>query len=183
MDSGYTGEIRLFPYDRIPEGWLAADGRQMPVNRYTALFALLGDVYGGDGKTTFALPDLRGRVAIGRGKDVEGNDYPIGLQGGLETVTLTVGQLPIHNHRFQASAAIGTAKRSGKAKGAHIASVGLDDDGKKRFLYKNDGTPNVQLHPGSLTAAGGSQPHTNMQPSAVMHYCICISGIFPPRGD
>lgn len=181
MVDSYMGEIRLFPHGVIPAGWLAADGRLLNVAQNTALFALLGTAYGGNGTTTFALPDLRGRVPIGTGKDNEGTLYPLGTIGGVETVTLTIDQIPLHNHRFQACAAIGSAKRSGRPKDSHLASVALDDDSKHRFLYKNEGQPNVTLHAQSLGTTGSQRPHTNMQPFSVATYCICVTGAFPPR--
>ena len=182
MTEAYIGEVHLFPYDRIPKGWLPANGRLLPLSQYHALFALLGTTYGGDGRTNFALPDLRGRVPLGWGRASDGLAYAMGQSGGAEAVTLTVGEMPRHNHSFGVSSSTGTI---GNASDAHMAAVGFDDltPTNKRYLYKDSGSPETALHPASLGAAGGGAAHDNMQPFAVAQYCICVVGVFPPRGD
>jgi microcystin-dependent protein len=175
MSQYFTGQIMMGGYAFAPKSFAYCDGRLMPLSQYQALFSLLGIQYGGNGTTTFGLPDLRSRVPVAYGKSVDGSWNPtpmqIGASGGAESVTLTAAQLPAHSHVLQASTSTGAAKNPS---GAVIGSIGTP-------LY-GDGTTNpVMLNGQTCAAAGGSQPHPNMQPYAVINFCIALAGIFPSR--
>ncbi|WP_202758868.1 phage tail protein [Delftia acidovorans] len=162
----FLGEIRAFGFGLIPKNWLPCDGRLMPVSTNQALFALLSVRYGGNGTTTFGLPDLRGRVPLG----FSANDQ-LGLLNGTETVTLSVNQIPQHTHSVSCSSTVATTSDPTNAVMAEAAG-GLG-------AY---GVPNGSfLAPTAVALGGGSQPHQNMQPSLVVNWCIAISGIFPAR--
>jgi len=159
----FLGEIRLVAFSFAPKGWALCDGRLLPINQNQALFALLGTYYGGDGRTTFALPDLRGRVPVG----AEGSSYPIGSTGGEESVKLAVGQLPSHAHPVRAnSGAAGTKDPVGAvpAKGGAYAA-----------------TQNAKMSTAMLGKTGGGQAHENRQPFLSLNYVIALTGIFPSQ--
>lgn len=170
MDN-YIGEIRMFAGNFAPAGWALCNGALLPISEYDTLFNLIGTTYGGDGQETFALPDLRGRTPLhqGTGAGAGGILYVMGEKGGVEQVTLSVQQLPAHSHAFVASSAAGTsAQAAGQVLGA-LSAVSLF----------RPGAPAVPLHPQSLDAAGGSQPHDNMQPYLCVNYIISLFGIYP----
>ncbi len=167
----FLGELRLFPYPGIiPRGWQACAGQLLSIQQNAALFSLLGTTYGGNGTTTFALPDLRGRAPVG-----VGSGYVQGSQAGTETVTLTAATMPAHNHMLNADS--GTTNSQDAAANNFLATGGTPP----QLIY---GAPNnlVTLDPGTLSQTGGSTPHANMQPFLVLQYCIAINGIFPSRG-
>lgn len=181
MGDWFVGEIRDFSFNRVvPSGWLPCDGRTLPINQNAALFSLLGTTYGGDGRVTFALPDLRGRVAVGR--NPAKNDYLLGKQGGVEKVSLTAAQLPTHNHNVAARQETGT---TGTIAGNYISSAGPNPPNipTAPMIYASPTSPGalVPLNPGSLTNTGGGAGHENMQPFAVTNFCIATNGVFPPR--
>lgn len=174
----FIGEIRAFGFNRIPKGWHQCDGTILPIQQYGALFALLGVNFGGNGTTTFALPDLRGRTIIGWS-----NLYPrIGYQGGTETVTLATQQLPAHRHLISAVEEQG----SGLLNNA-------DDYFAQMYTFENPprllkgSTPysvnnnHVTLHPNTISYTGGGQAHNNMMPFQVLTLCIAMEGLFPQR--
>jgi microcystin-dependent protein len=159
----YLGEIRLVAFNFEPQGWAFCDGRLLPINQNQALFSLLGTYYGGDGRTTFALPDLRGRVPVGV---VEPN-YEIGSTGGAETVKLGVAQLPGHSHPVRGNSASGAKKDPTGAvpgKGGAYAA-----------------TQNAKLSSIMLGKTGGGQAHENRQPYLSLSFIIALTGIFPSR--
>jgi microcystin-dependent protein len=163
----FLGEIRLVAFDFAPKGWAACDGRLLPINQNQALFALLGTQYGGDGKTTFALPDLRGRVPVGAGQGAGLSNYPIGSTGGDESVKLAVGQLPPHAHPVRASSGAATTKDPAgafPAKGGAYAAA-----------------QNAKMNTAMLGKSGGGQPHENRQPYVALNYIIALQGIFPSQ--
>lgn len=165
MAEPYLGEIRLFANNFAPQGWVKCEGQILSIQQNTALFALLGTTYGGNGTTTFALPDLRGRVPI----HFDSN-FPLGEMQGEENHTLTVNEMPAHNHMVQASNASSATKPTSNLWG--------------NLSAENQYGPAATLTPmnqGSVSTAGGSQPHTNMQPLLSLNFCIAIAGIFPPR--
>lgn len=168
MSEPFIGEIRFFSFQFSPKSWAFCDGRQLPISQYQALFSLIGTTFGGNGTTTFALPDLRGRVAM----HPNGNT-PQGASGGLENVTLLSDQLPTHNHMVPASSTTGTLK-------AYEQSVFAAASGTDTKLYATPGSLQT-LIPTMISATGGSQPHENCQPSAVGNYCIALMGLFPSR--
>jgi microcystin-dependent protein len=174
MTSPFLGEIRAFSFQFAPTGWQMCNGQLLPIQQYQALFALLGTTYGGNGVQTFGLPDLRGRVAPHAGPT-----NPQGQIQGEETVTLSVAQLPQHNHQI-AAAANGTTNGT-NIPGATVipGNAYTGQAGDPAVNIYAAAQPNVALTP--LGATGSSQPHENRMPSLVANYCIAMLGIFPSR--
>jgi microcystin-dependent protein len=162
MSTPYVGEIRLFAGNFAPQGWLPCDGSLVPIADYDTLFQLIGTTYGGDGQTTFALPDLRGRVPVH-----QGNGYFLGQSFGVEAVTLTAQQLPAHTHPVVASSQPAT----------HSAAAGNFFAQGEDPLYAAPGGATVTLGP--TTTFGGGQPHDNLQPYLGLNFIISLFGIFP----
>lgn len=185
------GEIRLFPYATVvPDGWLPCEGQLLNIKQYAALNALLGAYYGGDGKTTFALPDLRGRTPVGltnTGQAMPGRipviANPPGQKGGSEAVTLTVAQIPAHTHTFsvEPSNASGNSVIGALPSTSAKPSVAPATAPAAPNLYAAAGTAPATLAPGFIGAAGGGQGHENRQPYLALRYCICVQGLFPQR--
>ena len=164
MAEPFIGEIKLFPINYAPRGWAVCEGQLLPVIQNQALFALLGNVYGGDGITTFALPDLRGRVPIHVSPSL-----PLGTKAGEVTHTLTVNEMPQHNHQV-----------GGSSSPADATSPQGNVWANKDNLYAS-GSITVAMNPSSLSTVGGGQAHDNMQPYLALHFCIAIQGIYPSR--
>ena len=171
MSEPFVAEIRMFPFNFAPTGWAFCDGQLLPISQNTALFSLCGTTYGGDGQSTFALPDLRDRTPMHPGDGPGLTSRALGEAGGSETVTLVGSEMPVHTHALQAVNAVGdTATPSGTAL---ARSAGA---------YQTDAAQNlVTMADAALPAAGGSQPHENRQPYLVLNFCIALQGIFPPR--
>lgn len=168
----FVGEVKIFPWDWPPRGWALCSGQLMAISQNQALFALIGTMYGGDGRTTFALPDLRGRTAIDRSPQ-----EPQGAIDGTEQVTITIGTMPTHTH-----ALIGTsAAAAQKSPGSPVAGTFGTDNSPASDFYAADTNPLVSLAPATIGQTGGSQPHNNMQPYLVLNYCIALTGAFPSR--
>jgi microcystin-dependent protein len=165
----YYGEIRMFAGNFAPVGWHFCDGQLLSISEYDVLFQLIGTTYGGDGETTFAVPDLRGRVPVHRGQGPGTSPRLIGEMGGVEAVTLTTQQIPVHTHLPLAGGSSGV--RTTPARGVWAASP--------TARPYTDADPDVLLHPGALAPAGGSQPHDNMQPYLALHFIISLFGEFP----
>jgi microcystin-dependent protein len=163
MAQPYVGEIRMFAGNFAPAGWMFCEGQLLPISENETLFQLIGTTYGGDGESTFALPDLRGRLPLH-----QGNGFILAETGGAEEITLTVNQIPAHTHVLLASA--GTA--AGTTPGGSVFASALQD------AYVEDITPQ-NLNPGAVTSVGGSQPHTNFQPYLCVDFIISLFGIFP----
>lgn len=164
MAQPYVGEIRMFAGNFAPAGWMFCDGQLLPISENETLFQLIGTTYGGDGQSTFALPDLRSRVPIHNG-----NGFVLAEQGGAEEVTLTVQQIPAHSHPLIGSSSTG--------------STSIPENG---FLAKSTSNtpytpfpPDRNLRPNSISPTGGSQPHTNFQPYLCISFIISLFGIFP----
>lgn len=173
MSEPFIGEIRLLPYTFTPYGWAACNGQLLPVNQYSTLFALIGTTFGGDGTTTFGVPDLRARAAIGFGNGPGLTPRAVGQTGGESSVTLNAGQIPSHNHVLQASNA---TQSSGVLPNALIANVG----GRSKAYASYAAGPNVVgLNTASIQSIGSSQAHENRQPSLALQYCIATEGIWP----
>lgn len=171
MSDPFLGEIRLFPYDFAPRGWALCDGSVLSIAQNTALFSLLGTIYGGDGQTTFALPDLRGRVAVSSGQAPGLSDHQLGQLGGDETVMLTTDELPAHSHAMAANSSHGAnASPAGKVPG-HSSSGTV-------YADASDGS-RMKSH--TIMPTGGNQSHNNVQPYLALSYCIAMEGIFPSR--
>lgn len=172
MSEAYVGEIRMFAGDYAPQGWLPCDGRPLDISGNEALFSLLGTIYGGDGVNNFKLPDLRGRLPIGRGQGTGLTNRPLGQQTGTEAVTLTVAQTPAHNHHLAAGGAASAASPQGLVPGT---TSGFN-------LYATSATADAWLAPGSVTpSAGNAQPHNNVMPSLVISFIICTQGNYPTQ--
>ncbi|MDO7877405.1 tail fiber protein [Hymenobacter sp. ASUV-10] len=177
----FLGEIRLMGFDRAPRGWAYCQGQTLPINQNQALFSLLGTSFGGDGVTTFKLPDLRGRVAVGQGKAPSGAVYSMGQALGSEGVTLTTSQIPAHSHSFAGTLNIGGDAEINSADSTFPATT-ISDPAINAYTA---GTPNASMGAalqGTLNPAGGNQPHENRQPFMAMNYAIALTGIFPSRG-
>jgi microcystin-dependent protein len=168
----FIGQIEAFGFNYAPKGWALCNGALLSIAQNSALFSLLGTVYGGDGITTFALPDLRGRVAINQGSSPGGRTYAMGQMGGQEQITLITPQMPSHSHVAIVHALNGTPDSS-EPGGAFLAEADV----------YSTGAPNTVMNAGSVTnaVAGGNQPHENMQPYLTINYCIALQGIFPSR--
>lgn len=169
MSEPFVGEIRMFAGNFAPEGWAFCDGQLLAVSQNDALFSLLGTIYGGDGRTTFALPDLRGRLPMHAGHGPGLSERRLGSKSGAEHVTLTVNQMPSHTHPLQAS---GNAATAVAPQGQTLAS-GQD-------AYSGE-PPIVALAEDSITKVGGSQSHTNLMPSLCVNFIIALVGIYPSR--
>lgn len=171
MSTPFLGEIRMFAGNFAINGWAYCNGSQMAISQNDALFALIGTTYGGDGQTTFNLPDLRGRLPIHQGQLAGGGTYVIGQPLGTETVTLTTAQLPAHNHQISADSNNGT---SPNPSGNIVAGTSLAPFAQ--------GVPTDQTLSGqTLGVAGGNQPHNNMMPYLCVTFIISLFGIFPSR--
>ena len=163
----------VFAGNFAPRGWAFAQGQILPINLNQALFALLGTTYGGDGRTSFALPDTRGRAVIGAGQGPGLSSYLLGQRGGVETVTLSTGQMPSHSHSV-APAALSGQGNSDTPTGKVPARV------PRQSLYSS-ATPDVSMRATTSSATGGSQAHDNRPPFIAMNWIIALQGIFPSR--
>lgn len=171
MSEPFIGEIRMFAGNFAPRGWDFCNGQLLPIRQNSALFSLIGTLYGGDGRTSFALPDLRGRVPLHAGQAPGLSNYPLGSQGGLEQVTLSTAQLPSHSHDLQASEAAANQRSAAN----HTLAM------TEQELIYSASAPAVAMAQGTITPAGNSQPHENRSPYLVMNYIIALQGIFPTR--
>lgn len=170
MSDAFVAEIRIFGFNFPPTGWAFCDGQLLPISQNTALFALLGTFYGGDGKSTFALPNLQGSVPIHQGQGQGLSEYFIGQQGGSQFVTLLQSEMPFHAHTMTASEELVNENNvTGNLFGA----------GETRYASPAALTP---MSFQALAPAGGSLPHNNLMPYLVLNFCIAMQGIFPPRG-
>ncbi len=169
----FLGEIALVPYNFAPRGWAFCDGQILSIAQNTALFSLLGTTYGGNGQTTFALPDLRGRVPMhcGGGPGPGLSTYNLGQTGGVENVTLLASQMPAHNHALNANSANGTSDSPVNA------LPGKNASGVPQFSAAS----NAAMAAGAIGLTGGNQPHENLQPYLGLNYVIALQGIFPSR--
>jgi microcystin-dependent protein len=176
MDEAYLGEIRPISFTFAPRGWAFCNGQLLPINQNQALFALLGTQFGGDGRTTFGLPDLRSRLPIGTGQLQGGSNYVQGQMAGTEGVKLTSAQMPQHNHQVAATLNVSNSADEQKPNSQLPATGTLNQ-------YSN-GPANVAMGGslgGNTTPVGGSQPHENRQPYLAINYVIALQGLFPSR--
>lgn len=171
----FIGDIRLFAGNYAPQGWMFCNGALLSISENDALFALIGTTYGGDGQTTFAVPDLRGRVPVGQGTGSGLSNRVLSQTYGTETVTLFTTQMPQHSHALNATTATGTSPQPG---GRLFAQTGSDN------LYgpapATDPQPQA-FAANAVTVSGGSQPHDNVMPSMGLNYIIALQGVFPSR--
>lgn len=166
MAQPYVGEIRMFAGNFAPAGWLFCEGQLLPISENDTLFQLIGTTYGGDGESTFALPDLRGRMPVH-----QGNGFILAETGGAESITLTVNQIPSHSHPLLGSRDTATSQTAANAVMAAATNAAISP-------YGSD-APRTNLAPQSITAVGGSQPHENMKPYLCVSFIISLFGIFP----
>ena len=180
MSNPFVAEIRIFAGNFAPKGWALCDGQLMPISQNTALFSLLGTTYGGDGKSTFALPDLQGNAPMQQGQGPGLSLRDLGEQSGEQTVTLLQTEMPSHSHSFTCATDRGnttTATNDYPATGA----AGPPNQAIRGNLYSSS-APNAPMNPFSLSIAGGNQPHNNMMPYLSLTFIIALQGVFPPRG-
>lgn len=207
----FVGEISYVAFNYAPEGWLQCDGQVLPINQYNALFSLIGNTYGGNGSTTFALPDMRGRVPVHRGQHPGGSMFTLGQTGGAENTALTVNNLPAHNHTATATSVSTSAVAPGASATSTLKAVNSDADQKNaggnslanaKGLNSNysAATPNVNMNAASIEttlsglgittttstnvsigSTGNSQPFAIMPPYTVVNCIIAWQGIYPPR--
>lgn len=172
MSEPFLAEVRIVGFNFAPRGWAFCDGQILPINQNQSLYSLLGTTYGGDGRTSFALPDLRGRAPIHVGSS-NGADHLLGQRGGEETHTLSGAEMPQHDHRAQASSMDGNTST---AAGNVIAR-------EAGGIYEQSPAPSnlITLAPAFVATAGGGQAHENMQPYLVLNFCIALQGLFPSR--
>jgi microcystin-dependent protein len=171
MSDAFVAEIRMFPFNFAPRAWAWCDGQILPISQNTALFALLGTTYGGDGRTTFALPDLQGRSPLGAGQGAGLSRRDLGEQGGSATTTLLATEIPSHSHTVSAAA---TASTVTPGTGVALAN------GAGGQVYRAATNP-VAMAASSFAPAGSGQAHNNRQPYLGLYFCIALQGIFPPR--
>jgi microcystin-dependent protein len=168
----FIGQIIMFAGNFAPSGWALCDGQLLPIAQNTALFSLLGTTYGGDGKTNFALPDLRGRVPVHPGQGPGLSMYELGQQAGSETVTLTSQEIPAHTHSFAPGCSTQLPNTESPAN-----AVPANLDPTQAFSTE----PNGNMRAGNSSAAGGSQAHGNLQPLVCVNFIIALQGIYPSR--
>ncbi len=169
MGTPYVGEIRMFGGNFAPAGWMFCEGQLLSIAENDVLFALIGTTYGGDGQTTFALPNLRGRIPIHAGTGSSGSTYQLAEQGGAESVTLSAAQMPAHAHPVLASNAVADQRNPA---GAQFARP-------EEPLYATPGPSPSNLDAGIVGVSGSNQPHDNRQPYLCVHFIISLFGIFP----
>ena len=175
MADPFVAEVRIFPFNFPPKGWAFCNGQLLPISQNTALFSLLGTTYGGDGKSTFALPDLQGSAPMHPGQGPGLSLHDLGETGGSETVTLLQSEIPVHTHILRANTNMGdTPAPAGNAALARPGTINV---------YQTNTSSNLSpMAPEALAPAGGGLPHNNMMPYLALNFCIALQGVFPPRG-
>jgi microcystin-dependent protein len=176
MSEPFIGQIMMFAGNFAPKGWAFCEGQLLPIAQNTALFSILGTTYGGNGTTTFALPDLRGRVPIQPGQGPGLSPYSLGQMSGSESVTLIATQMPAHTHAFGAHGGQGDQP----SPEGNVPAVTVDPN-TQQPLNSYSGTVSTTMAPSSVSLTGGSQPHQNMQPYLCLNFIIALEGIFPSR--
>jgi microcystin-dependent protein len=171
----FVAEIRIFGFNFAPKGWAFCDGQLLPISQNTALFSLLGTMYGGDGKSTFGLPDMQGNAPMFFGQGPGLSLYDEGQMGGVPSVTLLDSEMPVHQHALQANTAPADLPTPGPNNSLARSSP---------FIYKvpAGANPPQPMAPQAVSPTGGSQPHNNMMPYLTLNFCLALQGVFPPRG-
>jgi microcystin-dependent protein len=175
MSQPFLSEIKIMSFNFAPKGWAQCNGQLLPINQNQALFSLLGTTYGGNGQTTFALPDLRGRAPYHMGQG-----HVLGERGGEENHTLTKSEMPAHNHSLNPNVAAGTLVFPAKTTAPVQANV-WGTTTQNPYAGQGTGVPNGAMNPLNISNTGGSQAHNNMQPYLTLTFCIALIGIFPSR--
>jgi len=173
MADPFVAEIRIFPFDFAPKGWAFCDGQLMPLSQNTALFSLLGTAYGGDGKSTFALPNLQGSMPLHVGGNQPGpglSTYDLGQSGGTDAVTLLTSELPSHTHSLTASLDDGDLAIPSQQRNLGNAQI-----------YSNAASATATLDPTAVSISGGGLPHNNLMPYLSLRFNIALQGVYPPR--
>jgi microcystin-dependent protein len=172
VSNPFVAEIRIFGFNFAPKGWAKCDGQLLPISQNTALFSLVGTFYGGDGKSTFALPNMDGNAPIHQGQGAGLNERFVGEEGGETTVTLLQTEMPLHQHAIRANSSLGDdPNASGNVLSRYIGA------------YQSVTNQNlVPMATQALTPAGSSFPHNNLMPYLVLNFCIAMQGVFPARG-
>ena len=173
MADPFVAEIRIFPFNFAPKGWAFCDGQLMPISQNTALFSLLGTTYGGDGKSTFALPNMQGNAPMHPGQGPGLSLHDLGEMGGSETVSLLESEIPSHSHSLNAANFAANSKTP--------AGNSLSRGTANTYLAPA-GLPVVNMSDQALAPAGGDQPHNNMMQYLTLNFCLALQGVFPPRG-
>jgi microcystin-dependent protein len=179
MSSPFVAEITIYPFNFPPKGWAFCDGQLLPISQNTALFSLLGTQYGGDGKSTFGLPNMQGNAAVCQGQSsASGTQYFVGETTGVENVTLIQSEMPAHAHNFVAQTAQGTSQSASNNQLALCQSGSKSASFTGNYLTTSStNVPMVQ----ALSIYGSSFPHNNMQPYLTLNFCIALQGVFPSR--
>ncbi len=175
MSDPFVAEIRMFGFNFAPTGWAQCNGQLLPISQNTALFSLLGTFYGGDGKSTFALPDLQNSSPMFWGDGNGLSQYSLGQQSGVEFVTLLESEIPVHNHFVRADG----LNQADQAIPSPDRVLAVANGGK---VYQQSSQPQTPMNFQQLSIAGASLPHNNMMPYLVVNFCIALQGVFPPRG-
>lgn len=170
MSSPYVGEIRMFAGNFAPVGWMLCQGQTLPISQYTTLFQLIGTTYGGDGQSTFNLPNLSSRVPMHQGTGPNGDGYVLGQMAGEESLTLTTQQIPSHTHAMLCA---GSSSNSAAPAGAVCGATGSN-------AYAAP-PPNASMNAASVSSVGGNQPHDNVMPYLAINFIISLFGIFPSQ--
>lgn len=186
MSDPFIGEVRVFSYNFIPQGWKACDGSELNVAQYQALYAIIGNTFGGSPSKTFKVPDLRGQAVSGAGTGAGLTPRNLGNTYGVQTVTLTESQMPAHTHPLQRQTnakGVPTGKTAAPDSKSDLATLSILESSKWTNIatFQNSGSPNTTLHPSTITPSGSTQPsaHNNMQPYQAIQFCIAYLGIFP----
>ena len=174
MSDQFLGEIRVFGFNFPPTGWAQCNGQELLITQNTSLFSLLGTTYGGNGSSTFRLPDLRGAVAMSHGQAPGLSLYDLGEQGGVDSVTLLSSEIPVHTHAVRGQTNVANLETPAPTRS-------LARSGGATIYTSNTSTNIAPMAFQSLAVAGGSLPHDNISPVLVMNFCIALQGIFPPR--
>ncbi|NNM83231.1 MAG: phage tail protein [Burkholderiales bacterium] len=189
---GFIGEIRPFAFGFVPQGWLPCNGSSLPIAQYSVLYAIIGTIYGGNGTSTFNLPNLNGSTPVGSGNSPSTGNWPLGGQSGTESVTLTTNEIPAHNHAVNMEVVSSptniqsntlSTPVSNSSWLTHPLTIPAPDHAVPipNFTPSTAGNPDTILNQSSVGAAGEGLPHENRQPYLAIQYCICNEGVFPPH--
>lgn len=180
MGEPFIGEIRIFPYNFAPRGWAFCNGTILNINQHSTLYSVIGDTYGGDGRSNFALPNFKGKAPMNWGNDRLGSHYTIGANGGSEYVQLTSNEVPVHSHRLVATTNIADVQNADNP--SMLAKTSSRFGEKNTYADASENNPTkLQMNTRAMTTVGNNQAHENRQPSLVLNFCIALRGIYPSR--